>query len=57
VLIMPDPVYYGGTVERSVGSGDIIAGVAAAGRKAEHLPERSACGQRLAELARPATGS
>jgi UDP-N-acetylmuramate--alanine ligase len=53
VLIMPDPVYFGGTVERSVGSGDIIAGVVAAGRQAEHLPERTACGQRLAELARP----
>jgi UDP-N-acetylmuramate--alanine ligase len=53
VLIMPDPVYYGGTVERSVGSGDIIAGVGAAGRNAEHLPERAACGERLVELARP----
>jgi UDP-N-acetylmuramate--alanine ligase len=53
VLLMPDPVYHGGTVERTVGSGDIIAGVAAAGRHAEHVPERSACGQRLTELARP----
>jgi UDP-N-acetylmuramate--alanine ligase len=52
VLIMPDPVYYGGTVERSVGSGDIIAGVRAAGRQAEYLPERAACGARLADLAR-----
>jgi UDP-N-acetylmuramate--alanine ligase len=40
-------------VERSVGSGDIIAGVMSAGRKAEHLPERAACGERLVELARP----
>lgn len=53
VLIMPDPVYYGGTVERTVGSGDIVAGVRAAGRNAEHIPERAACGQRLQELARP----
>jgi UDP-N-acetylmuramate--alanine ligase len=53
VLIMPDPVYYGGTVERSVGSGDIVAGVQAAGRNAEHLPDRAACGERLVELARP----
>jgi UDP-N-acetylmuramate--alanine ligase len=53
VLIMPDPVYFGGTVERSVGSQDIVAGVRAAGRNAEHIPERAACGKRLAELARP----
>jgi UDP-N-acetylmuramate--alanine ligase len=53
VLIMPDPVYYGGTVERTVGSGDIVAGVTGAGRRAEHIPERAACGDRLVELARP----
>ena len=32
VLIMPDPVYYGGTTSREVGSGDIVAGVAGLGR-------------------------
>ncbi|HEY0626970.1 MAG TPA: Mur ligase family protein [Allosphingosinicella sp.] len=53
VLLMPDPVYYGGTVDRSVGSAQIIEGVRAAGRQAEHIPERAACGERLAELARP----
>jgi UDP-N-acetylmuramate--alanine ligase len=53
VLIMPDPVYYGGTADRSVGSGDIIAGVRAAGRHAEHIPSRAECGDRLVELARP----
>jgi UDP-N-acetylmuramate--alanine ligase len=52
VLIMPDPVYFGGTVERAVGSGDIVAAVTAAGRHAEHVPERGACADRLAELAR-----
>jgi len=52
VLVMPDPVYYGGTVDRSVGSGDIVAAIAAAGRRAEHVPERAAGGRRLAELAR-----
>jgi UDP-N-acetylmuramate--alanine ligase len=52
VLIMPDPVYYGGTVAREVGSADIVAGVRAAGRKAEHFAERAACGDRLVELAR-----
>jgi UDP-N-acetylmuramate--alanine ligase len=53
VLLMPDPVYYGGTVERTVGSADIVAGVAGAGRQAEHIPERAACGDRLLELAQP----
>ena len=53
VLILSDPVYYGGTVDRSVGSGDIVAGVLAAGRQAEHIPDRADCGRRLAELARP----
>lgn len=53
VLLMPEPVYYGGTTDRSVGSEDIASGVRAAGRQAEALPTREACGDRLAELARP----
>ena len=53
VLIMPDPVYYGGTTNREVGSDAIVDGVAAAGGKAEHIPGRAQCAQRLAGLARP----
>jgi UDP-N-acetylmuramate--alanine ligase len=53
VLLMPDPVYFGGTVERAVTSADVIAAVAAAGRHAEHHPDRADCGRRLAQLARP----
>jgi UDP-N-acetylmuramate--alanine ligase len=53
MLILSDPAYFGGTVDRSVGSGDVIAGVFAAGRKAEHIADRAACGERLAALARP----
>ncbi|MEA3015460.1 MAG: UDP-N-acetylmuramate--alanine ligase, partial [Sphingomonadales bacterium] len=53
VLILSDPVYFGGTTDRSVGSGDIVAGVRAAGRRAEHIADRDACGARLVELARP----
>jgi UDP-N-acetylmuramate--alanine ligase len=49
VLLMPEPVYYGGTTDRSVGSEDIAAGV----RDAEALPTREACGDRLIDLARP----
>ncbi|MDP3405658.1 MAG: Mur ligase family protein [Brevundimonas sp.] len=53
VLLMPEPVYYGGTTDRSVGSEDIAAGVRAEGRHAEALIDRAACGERLIELARP----
>jgi UDP-N-acetylmuramate--alanine ligase len=53
VLIMPDPVYYGGTTDRSVGSGDIVAGISGLGRKAEHIPSREDCAARLVQLARP----
>lgn len=53
VLLMPEPVYYGGTTDRSVGSQDIAFGVRAAGRNAEALATREACGERLLELARP----
>jgi UDP-N-acetylmuramate--alanine ligase len=53
VLLMPEPVYFGGTVDRSVGSREIIQGVAGRGRKAEAHEDRPACGERLLELARP----
>ena len=53
VLIMPDPVYFGGTVERAVGSEAIVAGVGEAGRQAEYVAERAEAGRRLVELARP----
>jgi UDP-N-acetylmuramate--alanine ligase len=53
ILILCDPVYYGGTVERTVTSADIVADVAAAGRNAEHVADRPDAGRRLAALARP----
>ncbi len=52
ILIMPQPVYYGGSVDRSVSSADIAQGVAVAGGNAEALPDRGACGARLLECAR-----
>ncbi|MBX9459868.1 MAG: UDP-N-acetylmuramate--alanine ligase [Brevundimonas sp.] len=52
VLLMPEPVYYGGTTDRSVGSEDIVSGIRASGRHAEALPTRDACGDRLVALAR-----
>jgi UDP-N-acetylmuramate--alanine ligase len=53
VLVMPEPVYFGGTVDRSVGSRDIAAEIERRGRNAFAFPDRSACGDRLVELARP----
>ena len=53
VLVMPDPVYFGGTVERAVTSVDIVEGVRARGRRAEFLPDRAACGETLLGMARP----
>jgi UDP-N-acetylmuramate--alanine ligase len=52
-LILCDPVYFGGTVDRSIGSESIVNAVIAAGGQAEHIPSRDDCGQRIAELARP----
>jgi UDP-N-acetylmuramate--alanine ligase len=52
VLVMPEPVYFGGTVDRSVGSHDVISDIERRGRKAFAFPDRSACGDALAKLAR-----
>lgn len=52
VLVMPEPVYFGGTTDRSVSSGDIIAGVRARGREAYAFAERAQCGEKLVALAR-----
>jgi len=52
VLVMPQPVYFGGTVDRSVGSDDIVCEIQRCGRKAFAFPDRGACGDMLVELAR-----
>jgi UDP-N-acetylmuramate--alanine ligase len=52
VLIMPEPVYFGGTVDRTVGSRDIIYEIERNGRKAFAYPDRSACGDALVGMAR-----
>jgi UDP-N-acetylmuramate--alanine ligase len=49
---MPEPVYFGGTVDRSIGSQKIICEIERHGRKALALPDRSACGDALVKLAR-----
>ncbi len=53
ILLMPEPVYFGGTAIRDISSRDIVEPVAAAGRQAESFGDRAACGDRLIELARP----
>ena len=53
VLIMPEPIYFGGTVERSVTTADITEGVRTGGREAYGFAERAACGVKLLELAEP----
>ncbi|HEY1384273.1 MAG TPA: Mur ligase family protein [Dongiaceae bacterium] len=52
-LVMPEPVYYGGTTERLVTSEDIVRGVSSHGRQAHAFQDRAACGDTLAALARP----
>ena len=53
VLVMPEPVYFGGTTDRTVTSEDIVRGVRERGRKAVAFPDRATCGEHLVDLARP----
>jgi UDP-N-acetylmuramate--alanine ligase len=53
ILFMPDPVYFGGTTDRSVTSRDIVDGVAAHDRTACAISDRATCGQALVAQARP----
>lgn len=48
-LIVSDPAYFGGTVDRSVGNEALLSGL---GPRAEHIADRDACGERIVELAR-----
>jgi len=52
-VILCDPVYFGGTVDRSVGSERIVDLVNALGGKAEHVPARADCAARIVSLAQP----
>lgn len=53
ITIMCDPVYFGGTVDRSVGTQRIITLIREAGGNAEHIASRDECGDRIVQLARP----
>jgi UDP-N-acetylmuramate--alanine ligase len=52
LLYLPDPVYQGGTVERSRGSDWLAERIRSQGGAAEHIPERAEIGRRLVEEAR-----
>ncbi|BBC72441.1 UDP-N-acetylmuramate--alanine ligase [Altererythrobacter sp. B11] len=53
VTILCDPVYFGGTVDRSEGSERIVEMIRAAGGRAEYIADRAECGARIRELAAP----
>lgn len=53
ITIMCDPVYFGGTVDRSEGTERITALIEDSGGSAEHIPARGDCGKRMVELAKP----
>jgi len=53
LTILCDPVYYGGTVDRSQGSERIVNLIREAGGQAEHIAGREDCAVRIAEIARP----
>ena len=53
ITILCDPAYFGGTVDRSVGSERIVAMIREHGGTAEHIPARADCADRIVALARP----
>ena len=52
ITIMCDPVYLGGTVDRSEGSERIVNLINAAGGNAEYIPTRLDCAARIVALAK-----
>jgi len=53
ITILCDPVYFGGTVDRSEGSERIVRLIEEAGGKAEYVPAREDSGKRILALAQP----
>ncbi|MCK0099352.1 Mur ligase family protein [Qipengyuania sp. S6317L1] len=52
ITIMCDPVYFGGTVDRTEGTERIISLIESHGGSAEHIAAREDCGDRIVEIAR-----
>ena len=53
ITIFCDPVYFGGTVDRSEGSERIVKLINEVGGQAIHIPERERCGEHIAKIALP----
>lgn len=52
ILVLPDPAYFGGTVAREVGSGDLADDIRARGRAARHVGDRTEAAALLVDAAR-----
>ena len=52
-VILTDPVYFGGTVDRSVGSERIVALINAAGGHAQHVAARADAADAIVTMACP----
>jgi UDP-N-acetylmuramate--alanine ligase len=52
-LYLPDPVYQGGTVEKTRGNDWLAEQIAQRGRQAQHIPDRAEIGTALAAEAKP----
>jgi UDP-N-acetylmuramate--alanine ligase len=53
LTVLCDPVYFGGTVDRSEGSERIVRLIREQGGKGEYIPARDDCGTYMAKLAQP----
>jgi UDP-N-acetylmuramate--alanine ligase len=51
-VILCDPVYFGGTVDRTLGSQSIVDAITAAGGSAAYFAERQGCGDNIVEIAK-----
>jgi len=53
MTIMCDPVYFGGTTDRSVGTEQVVEAIREKGGTAKHIADRDQCGDYIVGLARP----
>jgi len=51
-VIMCDPVYFGGTTDRSVGSQSVVDAIGEMGGSAQYIASREDCGEAITQLAR-----
>jgi UDP-N-acetylmuramate--alanine ligase len=52
-VLLCDPVYFGGTVDRTLGSESIVDAIVAAGGTAEYFADRQECGDNMVGIAKP----